>query len=278
MAEHDPRGTPRDETPNDETTPGDATQRDEVAASVGESLARAARTSGLGQLAEGEAPTGAALLGALGGVRGLAETILPGLVFLILFTFTENVPLSIGASVLVAVVFTIVRIAGKTPVTQAIAGLIGVGVSAILALITGRGEDNFLLGIWTNAAYGAALLISILVRWPLIGLAAGYLMGDGLAWRGVKSKFRVMQALTFLWFLLFAARLLVQVPLYLAHTPEATSALALTKLLMGVPLYAPLLLVTYFVVRGQFPQQTRQGTTPSQKNPPRENPPTPADT
>lgn len=228
---------------------------DAVAAGIGENLARAARKSGLGQLTDSEAPTGAALLGALGGVRGLLETILPGLVFLILFTFTQDVPLSIGCSVAVAIVFTVVRVIGKTPVTQAIAGLIGVGASAILALITGRGEDNFVLGIWTNVAYGAALLISILVRWPLIGLAAGYLMGDGLAWRSVRSKFRVMQALTFLWFLLFAARLLVQVPLYLAHTPEATSALGLAKLLMGVPLYAPLLLITYFVVRGQFPQK-----------------------
>ena len=60
----------------------------------------AAQKSGIGQLADGETPTGAALLGALGGVRGLAETILPGLVFLILFTFTQNVPLSIGCSVL----------------------------------------------------------------------------------------------------------------------------------------------------------------------------------
>ncbi|GAB3579050.1 DUF3159 domain-containing protein [Leifsonia lichenia] len=226
---------------------------EKAAATIGESLARAAQKSGLGQLADGDTPTGVALLGALGGIRGLAETIIPGLVFLILFTFTQNVPLSIGCSVAVAVVFTAIRIIGKTPVTQAIAGLLGVGISAILALITGRGEDNFILGIWTNAAYGAALLISILVRWPLIGLAAGYLMGNGLAWRSVRSTFRVMQALTFLWFLLFAARLLVQVPLYLAHTDAATSALALTKLLMGVPLYAPLLLITWFVVRGQFP-------------------------
>ncbi len=240
-----------DRSPED---PGhDDAAREAVPSAVGESLARAAQKSGLGQLADGDKPTGAALLAALGGFRGLAETILPGLVFLILFTFTQNVPLSIGCSVLVAVVFTVVRVIGKTPVTQAIAGLLGVGISAILALITGRGEDNFILGIWTNVAYGAALLISILVRWPLIGLAAGYLMGDGLAWRSRRSTFRVMQALTFLWFLLFAARLLVQVPLYLAHTDAATSALALTKLLMGVPLYAPLLLVTWFVVRGQFP-------------------------
>ena len=237
----------------DQEKPADADRtNDPVASTIGETLAKAAQKSGLGQLADGETPTGAALLGALGGVRGLAETILPGLVFLILYTFTQSVPLSIGCSVAVAVIFTIVRAIGKTPVTQAIAGLLGVGISAILALITGRGEDNFILGIWTNVVYGAALLISVLVRWPLIGLAAGYLMGDGLAWRAVRTRFRVMQALTFLWFLLFAARLIVQVPLYLAHTPEATSALALTKLLMGVPLYAPLLLVTWFVVRGQF--------------------------
>lgn len=244
---HEPQRDPERAEPGDE-------ERDPVASTLGESLAKAARNSGMGQLVDGETPTGTALLSALGGVRGLLESILPGLVFLILFTFTQNVPLSIVVSVAVAVVFTVVRIVGKTPVTQALAGLIVVGISAILALITGRGEDNFVLGIWLNAAYAAALLISILVRWPLIGLAAGYLMGDGLAWRSVKSKLRVMQALTFLWFLLFAVRLLVQVPLYFAHTDAATSALALTKLLLGVPLYAPLLLITWFVVKKQFPQ------------------------
>lgn len=239
----------------------------DAAPGLGDTIAAAARRSGLGQLADADASTGTALLGALGGIRGLCETILPGLVFLVLFTFTQNVPLSIGASVAVAIVFTVVRIVGRTPVTQALAGLIGVGISAILALITGRGEDNFLLGIWTNAAYAAGILISMLVRWPIIGLAAGYLMGDGVAWRRDKRKFRVMQALTFLWFLLFAARLVVQVPLYLAHTDAATSALALTKLLMGVPLYAPLLLVTWFVVKAQFPQKpvTNQRAGASQK-------------
>lgn len=252
----DRKGTPADPAATAEGAPGtDRTGTDAPAPALGDSIAAAARRSGLGQLAETDASTGAALLGALGGIRGLCETILPGLVFLILFTFTQNVPLSIGCSVAVAVVFTVLRVIGKTPLTQALAGLIGVGISAILALITGRGEDNFLFGIWTNAAYAAGILISMLVRWPVIGLAAGYLMGDGVAWRSDKRKFRVMQALTFLWLLLFVARLVVQVPLYLAHTDEATSALALTKLLMGVPLYAPLLLVTWFVVKAQFPQK-----------------------
>ncbi len=234
------------------SNPNDDEREASVPSAIGESLADAARKSGIGQLADSETPTGTALMAALGGVRGLLETILPGLVFLILFTFTTNVPLSLGASVLVAVVFTAVRIIGKTPVTQAIAGLIGVGASAILALITGRGEDNFLFGIGLNLLYGVALLVSILVRWPLIGLASGYLVGDGLAWRKDRTKFRVMQALTFLWFLLFAARLVVELPLYLAHTDAATTGLGIAKLLMGVPLYAPLLLVTWFVVRGLY--------------------------
>jgi Protein of unknown function (DUF3159) len=219
---------------------------------IGEGLASAAKRAGIGQLAQGDAPTGRALLAALGGVRGLAETILPGLVFLVLYTFTFNVPLSLGASVGVAVIFTIVRAIGRTPATQAVAGLIGVGASAILALLTGKGENNFILGLWTNAAYATALLVSILVRWPVIGLAVGYLMGDGLAWRADKAKFRAMQALTFLWFLLFAARLAVQLPLYFAHTDSATAALALTKLLMGIPLYAPLLLVSWLIVRALY--------------------------
>jgi hypothetical protein len=236
----------------DERSPSGDDAAPSIPGAIGESLAAAAKKSGIGQLAEGGAPTGRALLGALGGIRGLAETIIPGLVFLVLYTFTENVPVSIGASVAVAVAFTIVRLVGRTPVTQAMAGLIGVGASAILALITGRGQDNFILGLWTNAAYGAALLISVLVGWPLIGLVVGYLTGDGLAWRKNRGRYRAMQALTLGWCLLFAARLVVELPLYFANTPGAISALALAKLLMGVPLYAPLLLVSWFIVRAVF--------------------------
>ncbi|MCX7522444.1 DUF3159 domain-containing protein [Microbacterium sp. STN6] len=224
-----------------------------LSAALGQSLASAARRSGIGTLAEDETPTGRAMLQALGGVRGLAETILPGLVFLVLYTFTKNVPISLAASVAVAAVFTIVRLIGRTPVTQAVAGLIGVGASAILALITGRGEDNFVPGLITNAVFALALLISMLVRWPLIGLVAGFLMDQGTAWREHKGPMRVMQLITFVWVLMFVARLAVEFPLYLAGNIEA---LAIAKLLMGIPLYAPLLLLTWLAVRAVFGKRT----------------------
>ena len=230
-------------------SPDTAESAESFSNTLGQGLAAAAKRGGLGGIAEGQAPTGAALLKAMGGIRGMAETILPGLVFLVLYSFTFNLPLALGASVAVAVIFTAVRLVGRTPVTQAAAGLIGVGASAALALISGKGSDNFVLGLWTNAGYAAALLVSMLVRWPLIGLAVGYLMGDGVAWRTNKSKYRAMQLLTLAWVGMFAARLAVQLPLYLA---DNVAGLAVTKLIMGIPLYAPLVLLSWLVVRAIY--------------------------
>jgi hypothetical protein len=49
---------------------------------------------------------------------------------------------------------------------------------------------------------------------------------------------------------MFVARLLVQVPFYFAGNVEALGA---TRLLMGVPLYAPLLVFSWLVVRAVYP-------------------------
>jgi hypothetical protein len=247
-------------TEPDGGTPDEATAKEqapEVAATFGNQLADAARKAGLGKLADDEKLSPRDMLAALGGIRGLAETIVPGLVFLVIYTFAKDLVWALGVSVALAVVFTVLRVVGKTPVMQAVAGLIGVVVSVALALWTGRGEDNFVLGLITNAVYAAALLVSMLVRWPLIGLAVGYLMGDGLAWRENKRRFQAMQLLTACWFGLFAASLLVQLPLYFASNVEG---LAITKLLMGVPLYAILLLVSWLIVKAVYAKPTDAAT------------------
>jgi len=228
-------------------------------------FAAAAEKSGLGALARDERLTGRDLLGAVGGVRGILEALLPGLVFLVVYTVLTSfsgwnpqaalVP-SLAASVGLAVVFTVVRIATKGQPTQAIAGLVGVLASAALALWTGNARDNYVLGFFTNAAYALALFISLLVRWPAIGLIVGFLMGDGLAWREDKRKYRAAQFLTLVWIGLFVARLVVQVPLYLVDNVEALGA---TRLLMGVPLYALVLVFSWLVVRAVYPSSSRSG-------------------
>jgi hypothetical protein len=245
----DPNESRAGDTSSGETDSSESATDGSTQGAFGQSLAAAAKRSGLGSIAEGETPNGKALLAAMGGIRGLAETILPGLVFLVLYTFTKNVPLSLGASVGVAVVFTIVRLATRTPVTQSVAGLIGVGGSAILALLTDKPENNFVPGFFIDGAYALALLISIVVGWPLIGLLVGYLVGNGTAWRSDRRTLRVMQLLTLCWVGLFVVRLIVQLPLYFAGNVEW---LAVTRLLMGVPLYATLILMSWLLARSVF--------------------------
>ncbi|KQZ84230.1 hypothetical protein ASD56_09510 [Microbacterium sp. Root166] len=222
---------------------------------LGAALGGAARKAGLDP-SEGKS-TGHVVWTAIGGIRGILESVLPGLVFVITWTLTydaeagtANLPLSLGLSVGLALVFTAIRLIQRSNASAAIGGLIATGAAAGLSLLTGRGEDNFIPGFITNIAYGSALLISALVGWSLIGLAVGFLMGEGTAWRQDKRKRRVFFWLAIAWAGLFAARLIVQVPLYFAGD---VAALGTFKLIMGLPLFAPLVAVTWLVVRALYP-------------------------
>ncbi|GGE88100.1 DUF3159 domain-containing protein [Mycetocola zhadangensis] len=226
-----------------------APQESEAAAAVNAAIAEAARKSGLNVLAQAEKPNGHVLLEAMGGIRGLVEAVVPGLLFLVVYTLSKDLLLSLVVSVGIAAVLTVARLIQKTPVASAVGGLIGAVVSAALALFTGRPEDNFVLGFVTNGAYAAALLVSILVGWPLIGLIAGYLMNDSTAWKKDTVKRRTFALLTLCWAGMFLARLAVQLPLYFSGNVEW---LAGTKLFMGLPLYAPMLIVTWLAVRALY--------------------------
>ncbi len=210
-----------------------------------EAFAAGMQRSRLGEVKPGEAPSGRALLGAVGGIRGLIEAILPGLGFLVLYTVTHELWLSVLAPFAIAVVFIAVRAVQRQPVTPALTGAIGIALSAGLALLTGSAANNFLLGFVVNGIAVVALLVSLLVRRPLIGLIVSLLTGDE-HWRHDAAKLKVAYVATVLWLLLSGLRLAVQVPLYLADLPDA---LAATKLLMGVPLYLGLLWVTWMLVR-----------------------------
>jgi len=221
---------------------------------LGESLAAAAKKSGFGAVEPGEAPSAGALLTAMGGVRGLVESILPGLAFLVIYTITKDLFLSVAIPVVLAVVFVIVRAITRTPWTSALAGVIGLALSAGLALITGRAEDNFVLGFFINGAFLLALLVSLAVRWPLIGVIVSLIRSEGSAWREDRAKFRVALIATVLWCGLFALRLGVELPLYFAGN---AAALATLKLILGVPLYAGMLWVTWLLVRTVYARPDR---------------------
>ncbi|KJQ54694.1 DUF3159 domain-containing protein [Microbacterium sp. SA39] len=235
--------------------PEPGAEREQRASEIlGAALGGAARRAGL-HPAEG-ASTQKVVWSAIGGWRGILESVLPSLAFVILFTISpEPLILALGVSVGLAAVFTIVRLVQKSPPSAALGGLIAAAAAAALALWTGRGQDNFVPGLITNAAYGTVILISALIGWSLIGIAAGFLMGEGMAWRGDRRKRRAFFWLGIAWAALFFARLAVQLPLYLT---EQVTALGTLKLIMGLPLFAPLIAVTWLVVRALYPREPAQ--------------------
>jgi len=221
---------------------------------LNEALAKAVRKSSLSSVTSTDMPSGAAIIASIGGVRGMVESILPSLVFLVVFLLSEDVLLSALIPVGVAVLFIIIRVATKLPISPAVTGAVGVGITAALAIITGRAENNFVVGILTNAAYLLAMLVSLVLRRPLIGVIVGLLMGERAAnWRQEPRRYRVLTLVTWIWVALFGIRLVIEVPLYLASN---VTGLGLAKLILGVPLYAVVLWVTWLLVRSVFPPES----------------------
>lgn len=229
---------------------------------------------------------------AIGGVRGLVESVAPGLVFVVVYVATTNLRWALVTSVAAALVAVAARLVQRTPVTQAFGGLLGVGIGVLWAWRSGEAQDYFAWGLWTNAAYLVALLVSVVVRWPLVGLVVeGFRSGFGVgttsggaaaadgddprasagapaeqpaeraaggsgepgafarwarAWRSDRALVRRYTAATWLWIGLFGARLAVQVPLYLDGD---VGWLGTARLVMGIPLWALVLWLTWILVR-----------------------------
>lgn len=235
---------------SDDRTPPPASASDIIGAALG----GAARKAGLDPAED--ASTQKVVWSAMGGWRGILESVLPSLAFVTLFTISpEPLILSLGVSVGLAAVFTIVRLTQKSPPSAALGGLIAAAAAAALALFTGRGADNFVPGLITNAVYGTAFLVSALIGWSLIGIAAGFLMGDSTGWRSDRRKRRAFRWLAIAWAALFFARLAVQLPLYLT---DQVTALGTLKLVMGLPLFVPLIAVTWLVVRALYPRASTE--------------------
>jgi hypothetical protein len=189
------------------------------------------------------------VLRSAGGIQGIAESILPGLVFLIAFTIDrENLAMAVTASLAVAAVFTVARLVQRKPLTQALAGFIGVGLSAWLATSTGKAENYYVLGFFTNVGYILAMSISVFVRWPIAGLLFGFIRNEGLEWRKDPKRIRAYSIGTWVIVAVLVLRLVVQVPLYFMGE-QGLAALATTRLLMGAPLYILGIWIAWLITR-----------------------------
>jgi hypothetical protein len=189
------------------------------------------------------------LIAAVGGPLGLVETSAPAIVFAAAYGFFgTNVAAAIAVGL--TAILALARLARRESPRHALSGLFGVAFGAFIAARSGRAENFYLPGLLQNAAYATAFLVSIALRKPLVGLIVGQLGPAYAGWRDDPRRVRGVMLATWLWAAVFLLRLIVQIPLYLAH---AVVVLGVVRTAMGLPLFALALWATWRLVRQPAP-------------------------
>lgn len=183
---------------------------------------------------------------AIGGWRGLVDSALPSMLFILIFVFQQDLNNALIAALILGGILLLIRLFEKKPLTQVISGFVGLSISVLITWRTKDASNFFLTGIITNAVYGFALLVSVLIRKPLIGYLVGSLVGDTSGWLKHPLLVRAYTIVTWLWVGVFGLRLVVQVPLYLN---DSVALLGSVKIFMGWPLYLLSVWLTYQIVQ-----------------------------
>lgn len=203
---------------------------------------------------------------ALGGKRGMVEAAVPTLTFTIGYVVTSELGQSITAAVVVALFLGLIRLVQRSSPQYVITSLFGIGVAALFAMRSGNAADAFLPGIIYNAVYAVVLTVTILIRWPAIGLMIGPFIGhkeDFTSWRSNPAVVKLASRLTWLLVLPCVIRVLVQYPLWFADNQgwaDTFAILGFSKVAMGWPLQvAAFAGMVWVLARGRTPLDQERG-------------------
>ncbi|MFG2142513.1 DUF3159 domain-containing protein [Streptomyces sp. NPDC048650] len=176
---------------------------------------RAASGSGAAPDADGRAVTEKALFEAFGGVRGMVETVLPGLLFVTIFTVNKDLHISAIAALAVSLVLTAVRLIRRDTVKHAFSGVFGVAFGVVFAMMTGNAKDFYLPGMLYTLGLAVAYIVTTLVGVPLIGLILGPVFKENLSWRTRNpGRKKAYAKASWAWGLILLAKCAILFPLY----------------------------------------------------------------
>jgi len=176
----------------------------------------------------------AKVLAAFGGKKGLIDSGIPSVIFLVVFNVTDELQSALIASVAVSALLTIIRLAMRETIQHAVSGLIGSLICAWFANRTGNASDLYLPKLLTNLGYGSVYLIANLAGWPILGLLLGPILGENLQWRKDPARARAYKRASWLWVGMFFIRIVVQYPIYRSGN---VNLLGTVNLAMGYPLF-----------------------------------------
>ncbi|MCS0604607.1 DUF3159 domain-containing protein [Streptomyces sp. LP11] len=164
---------------------------------------------------DARAVTEAALFEAFGGIRGMVETVVPGLLFVAIFTVNKDLHLSAIAALAVSLVLVVVRLAMKDTVKHAFSGVFGVAFGVVFAMFTGNAKDFYLPGMLYTLGLAIAYIATTLAGVPLIGLILGPVFKENLSWRTRNpGRKKAYAKASWAWGLILLAKCAILFPLY----------------------------------------------------------------
>jgi hypothetical protein len=174
------------------------------------------------------------VLAAFGGKKGLIDSGIPSVIFLVVFNVTDRLNSALFASIVISAILTIIRLFRRDTIQHALSGFIGVLICAWFANRTGNASDLYIPKLLTNLGYGTVYLIANLAGWPVLGLMLGPILGENLKWRNHPERKRAYTMASWLWVAMFFTRIAVQYPIYRSGN---VNLLGTVNLAMGYPLF-----------------------------------------
>jgi lipid-A-disaccharide synthase-like uncharacterized protein len=175
------------------------------------------------------------VVSALGGKRGLIDSGLPALFFLVVFNISDqDLNAALWAALTLSVILTALRLIKRETIQHAFSGLVGVAICALFSRRSGNAEDFYLPGLYINAGYAFLYAFTNLIKWPILGIMLGPILGENFLWRKDPARLKAYITAGWLWVAMFSVRLIVQYPLYQSGN---VNALGTARLVMGYPLF-----------------------------------------
>ncbi len=187
----------------------------------------------------------------LGGRRGAVDATAPPVAFAVGWLATGHSLLGgVAAAVLAGTAVALWRLRRGHRPRSVLIGLLAVSVAALIALRTGRAADFFLVQVVSNAASALAWIVSVVVRWPLLGVLVGVALRQRGRWRRDPALLRAYARGSWVWAATYVLRVAVFVPLYLG---DQVVALVVARVALSWPLVAAALAGSWVVVRRSLP-------------------------
>jgi hypothetical protein len=171
----------------------------------------------------------------------LLDSFLPLLIFL-LTNPLFGVNVALGAALVIAGLFAIVRIAKKESLVYALGGFGGVLLAGIFVKLSGSDTGFFLPGLISGAITVVLCIASVLINRPLVAWTSFVARRWPLDWYWHPKVLPAYNEVTIIWAVAFSTRLALEFWLY---QQEAVNVLGVTKIILGWPFIVMLLIATY---------------------------------